>query len=85
MFDPAADWIRDRLLAGKSVVTANKQVMAVHGPALLTLPRVILGLEAATNRLTTTVNAEPAEHAGEDSLRGLSGLCVDRRLYAEAV
>ena len=26
--DPAAGWIRDALLAGKSVVTANKQVVA---------------------------------------------------------
>jgi len=33
--DPAADWIRAALLAGKSVVTANKQVMARHGASLL--------------------------------------------------
>jgi len=32
--DPAADWIRAALLAGKSVVTANKQVMARHGAVL---------------------------------------------------
>lgn len=32
--EPAAAWIRAALLAGKSVVTANKQVMAHHGPAL---------------------------------------------------
>ena len=30
--EPAADWIRAALLAGKSVVTANKQVIAHHGP-----------------------------------------------------
>lgn len=36
-FDPAADWIRRALLAGKSVVTANKQVIAREGQALLTL------------------------------------------------
>ena len=30
--EPAADWIRAALLAGKSVVTANKQVIARHGP-----------------------------------------------------
>jgi homoserine dehydrogenase len=36
-FDPAADWIRRALLAGKSVVTANKQVVAREGQALLTL------------------------------------------------
>ncbi len=35
--EPAADWIRAALVAGKSVVTANKQVMARHGAALLTL------------------------------------------------
>ncbi|MBI3494012.1 MAG: homoserine dehydrogenase [Acidobacteria bacterium] len=35
--DPAADWIRDALLAGKSVVTANKQVMARDGERLLRL------------------------------------------------
>jgi homoserine dehydrogenase len=33
--DPAAEWIRAALAAGKSVVTANKQVIARHGPALL--------------------------------------------------
>ena len=35
--EPAADYIRAALLAGKSVVTASKQVMAHHGPALLAL------------------------------------------------
>jgi homoserine dehydrogenase len=35
--EPAAGWIRAALLAGKSVVTANKQVVARHGAALLTL------------------------------------------------
>ena len=35
--EPAADWIRAALLAGKSVVTANKQVVARHGQSLLTL------------------------------------------------
>lgn len=35
--EPAADWIRGALMAGKSVVTANKQVVARHGAALLTL------------------------------------------------
>jgi homoserine dehydrogenase len=35
--EPAAGWIRAALAAGKSVVTANKQVMARHGAALLTL------------------------------------------------
>jgi homoserine dehydrogenase len=35
--EPAAGWIRAGLLAGKSVVTANKQVIARHGGALLAL------------------------------------------------
>jgi homoserine dehydrogenase len=35
--DPAAEWIRLALEAGKSVVTANKQVVARHGHALWTL------------------------------------------------
>jgi homoserine dehydrogenase len=35
--EPAAAWIRAALLAGKSVVTANKQVVAHHGAELLTL------------------------------------------------
>src|SRR5262249_32933364 len=35
--DPAADWIRAALGAGKSVVTANKQVIARHGAPLLAL------------------------------------------------
>lgn len=35
--EPAVDYVRAALLAGKSVVTASRQVMAHHGPALLTL------------------------------------------------
>src|SRR5262249_43257673 len=35
--EPAAEWTRAALLGGKSVVTANKQVIAHHGPALLAL------------------------------------------------
>src|SRR6185436_19581278 len=35
--EPAVDLIRAALLAGKSVVTANKKVMAHQGQALLTL------------------------------------------------
>ena len=37
--DPAADWIRRALESGKSVVTANKQVIAHHAPELLNLAR----------------------------------------------
>ncbi len=70
------------------IVAIARDRAAIVPPPVLTPPRVILGLEAATNLLITTVNAEPAkpaEHAGEDFLRGLSDLCVDRRPYAEAV
>jgi homoserine dehydrogenase len=35
--EPAVDHVRASLLAGKSVVTANKQIIAHHGPALLAL------------------------------------------------
>ncbi len=35
--DPAERWMRDALAAGKSVVTANKQVIARSGPALRAL------------------------------------------------
>ncbi len=67
------------------IVAIARDRAAIVPPPVLTPPRVILGLEAATNLLITTVNAEPPEHAGEDFLRGLSDLCVDRRPYAEAV
>lgn len=36
---PAAQYLRDALSAGKHVVTANKEVMAKHGPELLELAR----------------------------------------------
>jgi homoserine dehydrogenase len=35
--DPAVDWARRALAAGKSVVTANKQLVALHGPELWAL------------------------------------------------
>ncbi len=37
--DPAADWIRRALQARKSVVTANKLLIAEHGPQLMDLAR----------------------------------------------
>jgi homoserine dehydrogenase len=37
--DPAGDWVRRALLAGKSVVTANKRLMATQGRELLELAR----------------------------------------------
>ena len=35
--EPAGDWIRRALKSGKSVVTANKQLIALHGAELLRL------------------------------------------------
>lgn len=37
--EPAAQYLRAALAAGKHVVTANKEVMAKHGPELLALAR----------------------------------------------
>jgi homoserine dehydrogenase len=37
--DPAHDWITRALIAGKSVVTANKKLIAQHGPQLSDLAR----------------------------------------------
>ena len=39
--DPALDWIRSALRARKSVVTANKLLIAEHGPQLMQLAREI--------------------------------------------
>ncbi len=37
--DPAHEWVKKALLAGKSVVTANKQLIAHHGTELFALAR----------------------------------------------
>ena len=37
--EPAREWIRQALSAGKPVVTANKQLIAHHGPELMELAR----------------------------------------------
>jgi homoserine dehydrogenase len=37
--EPAHEWVKKALLAGKSVVTANKQLIAHHGTELLALAR----------------------------------------------
>jgi homoserine dehydrogenase len=36
-FEPAGEWVRRALVSGRSVVTANKQLIAHHGTELLTL------------------------------------------------
>ena len=48
--DPAAGFLKDALSAGKHVVTANKELMAKHGPELMSLAQcsgVILLFEAS--------------------------------------
>jgi homoserine dehydrogenase len=66
--EPATDWIRASLLAGKSVVTANKQVVARRGAALLALAerqRRQLRFEAAVGGAMPIVRAIGDGLAGE--------------------
>ena len=74
--EPASDYIRAALLAGKSVVTSNKQVIAHHGPALLALAERQgrqLRFEAAVG------GAMPIVHAVGEGLAG------DRIVRIEAI
>lgn len=91
--DPAADWIRRALEAGKSVVTANKQVIARHGVELEALARRRGGrlrFEAAV------AGGVPVVHAVREGLSGdrifrvlgiLNGTCnyVLTRMEADRV
>ena len=66
--EPAGDYVRGALLAGKSVVTANKQVIAHHGHALLTLAERQgrqLRFEAAVGGAMPIVRAVSDGLAGE--------------------
>ncbi len=66
---PAEDWVRSALTAGKSVVTANKQLIARHGPELLQL--------ASANGCQLEFGASVA--GGVPVLPALrTGLCGDR-------
>ena len=66
---PAEDWVRSALTAGKSVVTANKQLIARHGPELLEL--------ASANGCQLEFGASVA--GGVPVLPALrTGLCGDR-------
>ena len=66
---PAEDWVRSALSAGKSVVTANKQLIARHGPELLQL--------ASANGCQLEFGASVA--GGVPVLPALrTGLCGDR-------
>jgi homoserine dehydrogenase len=73
---PAYEWVRGALLAGKSVVTANKQLMAHHGPELLDLARS-LGQE---------VRFEASVAGGIPVLRALQeGLAGDRLVEVRGI
>jgi homoserine dehydrogenase len=70
--EPAVDYVRAILLAGKSVVTANKQVIAHHGPALLTLAERQgrqLRYEAAVGGAMPIVRALADGLAGEQIMK----------------
>src|SRR5215831_1834609 len=70
------DWVRGALLAGKSVVTANKQLMAHHGTELLDLARS-KGLE---------VRFEASVAGGIPVLRALQeGLAGDRLVEVRGI
>ena len=73
---PAYDWIKGALLAGKSVVTANKQLMAHHGAELLDVARSC-GLE---------VRFEASVAGGIPVLRALQeGLAGDRLVEVRGI
>jgi homoserine dehydrogenase len=73
---PAYDWVRGALEAGKSVVTANKQLMAHHGTELLDLARA-RGLE---------VRFEASVAGGIPVLRALQeGLAGDRLVEVRGI
>jgi homoserine dehydrogenase len=74
--EPAVDAVRAALLAGKSVVTASRQVMAHHGPALLTL----------AERQGRQLRYEAAAGGAMPIVRALAeGLGGDRVLKVEAI
>jgi homoserine dehydrogenase len=73
---PAFAWVKGALLAGKSVVTANKQLMAHHGPELIDLARS-RGLE---------VRFEASVAGGIPVMRALQeGLAGDRLVEVRGI
>ena len=73
---PAEEFVRSALLAGKAVVTANKQLIARHGPDLLQLAnRVRCQLEFGAS-VAGGVPVLPALRTGlcGDRLHGISGI-----------
>ena len=73
---PTLDWVKGALMAGKSVVTANKQLMAHHGTELIDLARS-RGLE---------VRFEASVAGGIPVLRALQeGLAGDRLVEVRGI
>jgi len=90
---PAYEWVRGALLAGKSVVTANKQLMAHFGTELLDLARA-RGLEMRFE--ASVAGGIPVLRALQDGLAGdrlvevrgiLNGTCnyILSRMQAEPI
>ena len=79
--EPAESWIRRSLEAGKSVVTANKQVIARDGPALVELAgrsKGELRFEAAVGGVVPVIHGLQEALAGDRLLRiagVLNGTC----------
>lgn len=73
--EPAVDYVRAALLAGKSVVTASKQVIAHQGGPLLTL----------AERQGRQLRFEAAVGGAMPIVRALEGLSGDRVLRLDAV
>jgi len=70
--DPAGEWIRRALLSGKSVVTANKELMAARGVELLRLAERQgrqLRFEAAVGGALPIVRAVSEGLAGDELTR----------------
>jgi homoserine dehydrogenase len=90
---PAYEWVRGALMAGKSVVTANKQLMAHYGTELLDLARAQrreVRFEASVAGGIPVLRALQEGLAGDRlvEVRGiLNGTCnyILSRMQAEAV
>ena len=74
--EPAGEWVRSALVAGKHVVTANKQLIAQKGPALFALARkhgvqLLYGAAVAGG---VPVLPGMAQGLGGDRLHRISGI-----------
>jgi homoserine dehydrogenase len=74
--EPARTWIAAALRAGRAVVTANKQVIAEHGPELFSLARACgsaLRFEAAVGGAVPVIRGLQNGLAG-DRVTGIAGV-----------